>query len=658
MIRPMRQWKTVPFLATIAVLVCLAGIRDSTGKVFSQEQSRKNILVLYSLESTQPVYGRFLAGLDDALMDHSGPVDLFHEFMDVGRINDKSYLHSLKNHYKTKYASKNLALIITVGLAALDYIHREGSSVFPDVPFLSAAITAEHLTERNLNGKIPSVTGLLDVRGCIELILSLQPALENLYIVAGSNPLEQPGMGLLRRIQREYEGKLRFIYLANLSYDELMASVTKVPPGSAILFKTFLTDSRGESFTTRQMSIQLSETANCPVYGLFELIGYGIVGGSMVSYYQQGRAAGSLAYRLLFEENTGDPAPVIRVAPLQIVDEQQMVRWGIPERNVPEGYQIVNRVPSLWRDYRYHMIAAILFFLAQSTLIVSLLVQKKNRKSAEQKLLLAEREAQQRELQLLHADKMISLGTMASGIAHEINNPNNFISVNAPLLKKTWEGVVEVLDETAEGNGDLKIGRIPYSRAREQIPALLGGIMEGSERIRAIVRDMKEFINQSSPGMEEQVDLNSVVRSSLNLLSNKLNKSTRNLHVEYGKNIPLLKGNAQRLEQVVVNLLLNAAESLPDSEKAITVKTSYDGDRQLIDLTVTDEGCGIDPETLRRIFDPFFTTKREAGGTGLGLAISLSIVKAHGGRIQISSGEREGTTAVVELPATDASSNK
>ncbi|MEN6441834.1 MAG: ATP-binding protein, partial [Syntrophobacter sp.] len=316
------------------------------------------------------------------------------------------------------------------------------------------------------------------------------------------------------------------------------------------------------------------------------------------------------------------------------------------------------RVPSPWRDYKYHMVAAILFFLAQSALIISLLVQKKSRKTAEQRLLLAELEARQRELQLLHADKMISLGTMAAGIAHEINNPNNFISINAPLLKKTWEGVVEVLDETAEGNGEFRIGRVPYSRAREQIPALLNGIMEGSERIRTIVRDMKEFINQNSSGMEEQVDMNSVVKSSMNLLSNKLNKSTHNLYVEYGQNIPRLKGNSQRLEQVVLNLILNAAESLPDSEKAITVKTSYDSDRQLIELAVTDEGCGIAPETLRRIFDPFFTTKRETGGTGLGLAISMSIVKAHGGRILISSREREGTTATVELPPADGNNGQ
>lgn len=626
---------------------------------FSQEQPRKSILILYSYESTLPGNVRFLLGFDDVLKRlYSGPVDLFQEFMDLTRIDDKNYVSSLRNFYRNKYASKSLDLIITVAPPALDFILADGRQVFPGVPLLAAAISEEELAQRNLIGKVPAVTTVPGFRDNIELVLRLQPACKHLYIITGSNPPDNAVLGFMSDIQKDYEEKLSFTFISSLSHQELITTVSRLPENGAILFWAFLQDAKGVSFIPRQICNELSAAASCPIYGMYEYIGYGIIGGAMGSYHQQGRAAGDLAYRQLFEENTGAPAPVIKVAPLKMIDERQMIRWGIPERNVPEGYQIVNRVPSPWRDYKYHMVAAILFFLAQSALIISLLVQKKSRKTAEQRLLLAELEARQRELQLLHADKMISLGTMAAGIAHEINNPNNFISINAPLLKKTWEGVVEVLDETAEGNGEFRIGRVPYSRAREQIPALLNGIMEGSERIRTIVRDMKEFINQNSSGMEEQVDMNSVVKSSMNLLSNKLNKSTHNLYVEYGQNIPRLKGNSQRLEQVVLNLILNAAESLPDSEKAITVKTSYDSDRQLIELAVTDEGCGIAPETLRRIFDPFFTTKRETGGTGLGLAISMSIVKAHGGRILISSREREGTTATVELPPADGNNGQ
>jgi signal transduction histidine kinase len=650
--------KFILILSAVAVCVALTSPSIGSGSEFP-EQSRKSILIFYSFESTLPGNSRFLIGFYDALKrSYSGPVDLFQEFTDLGRKDDKDYVSSLRDFYRKKYASKSFDLIVTVNLPALDFILEEGRQVFPGIPLLAAAISEEDLAKRNLIGKVPAVTTFLDSRESIELVLRLQPKCRNLYIITGSSPPEKTLWSFLEDIQKDYKGKLCFIFLSNLSHRELITRVSRLPENSAILFTTLLQDTEGSSFVPRLVCNQLSEAANCPVYGLYEYIGYGIVAGAMGSFHQQGQTAGSLAFRLLFEKDGESQAPIIKVAPLKMVDERQMIRWGIPERNVPEGYEIVNRVPSLWRDYRYHMITAILFFLAQSVLIVSLLIQKRYRKTAEQNLLIAEREAREKAEQLIHADKMISLGVMAAGIAHEIHNPNNFISVNAPLLKKTWEGVVEVLDEAAEGDSELKIGRIPYSRAREQIPDLLNGIIEGSERIRTIVRDMKEFINQTSSGMEEQVDMNSVVRSSLNLLSNKLSKSTHNLHVEYGENVPRLKGNAQHLEQVAVNLILNAAESLPDSEKAITVKTTFDGDRHLICLTVTDEGRGINSETLGKIFDPFFTTKRETGGTGLGLAISLSIVKAHGGQILISSGEREGTTTVVELPAAGGNNSR
>ena len=263
----------------------------------------------------------------------------------------------------------------------------------------------------------------------------------------------------------------------------------------------------------------------------------------------------------------------------------------------------------------------------------------------------AEREAHEKEEQLLHADKMISLGTMAAGIAHEVHNPNNFILLNAPVLKMAWESALRRLDEYAEENGEFLIGELPYSRARTRIPTLLDGIIEGAERIRKIVREMKKFVSRKHSGDNERVDINAVLKSSLNLLASKLKKSTDNLLVEYGENIPVVEANAQRLEQVAINLILNGAESLKDKKGLLSVRTYYEPERAGVVVEVRDEGIGIEPENLKRVFDPFFTTKRETGGTGLGLAISQRIIEAYGGRIVIVSTPGEGTTAVLELPA-------
>lgn len=263
----------------------------------------------------------------------------------------------------------------------------------------------------------------------------------------------------------------------------------------------------------------------------------------------------------------------------------------------------------------------------------------------------AEKQAQEREAQLLQADKMISLGIMASGVAHEINNPNNFIGINAPLLKDAWESVLEALDDHFQGDEEAMVGNLPYSRLRQHVPNLTRGIIVGSDRIKTIVRDMKDFLSQKASGMENRVDIGVVLQTSLSMLSNVLAKRTAHLRVVQGQDLPLVFGNPHRLEQVLINLLINAAEALPDRAKAIVVETAFDAGRGLVLVRVRDEGCGIAPQHLPMIFDPFFTTKRESGGTGLGLGISRNIARAHGGDLSFTSRPGQGTTATLELPA-------
>ena len=162
---------------------------------------------------------------------------------------------------------------------------------------------------------------------------------------------------------------------------------------------------------------------------------------------------------------------------------------------------------------------------------------------------------------------------------------------------------------------------------------------------------MREFVSRKSSGETEMVDINGVLRSSLNFMASKLSKATDNLLVEYGKNIPAVEANAQRLEQVAINLILNGVEALTDKGRLLSVRTCYEPERAMVGLEVRDNGSGIEPEHLKRVFDPFFTTKRETGGTGLGLSISQKIVEAYGGRIMFVSTPGGGTTAILELPA-------
>jgi PAS domain S-box-containing protein len=268
-----------------------------------------------------------------------------------------------------------------------------------------------------------------------------------------------------------------------------------------------------------------------------------------------------------------------------------------------------------------------------------------------------EEQAKLHQQQLMQAGKMVALGTLVSSVAHEINNPNNFIMLNAPLLKETWERVLPILDEYYEEKGSFAIGGMRYPEMRERIPRLLSGITDGSKRIQQIVEDLRDFVRRDASDMSQPVDVNAVLRSAISLLSNMINKSTSHFSVRYAEKLPVLKGNSHRLEQVIINLIQNACQSLPDVRGAISLSTAYDEKTSCIVVKVQDEGVGIPPDVLPRIAEPFFTTKPGSGGIGLGLSISSRIIKEHGGTLVFASEPGKGTTAEIILPGIRANHN-
>jgi C4-dicarboxylate-specific signal transduction histidine kinase len=149
-----------------------------------------------------------------------------------------------------------------------------------------------------------------------------------------------------------------------------------------------------------------------------------------------------------------------------------------------------------------------------------------------------EDDARTHQQQLMQAGKMVALGTLVSSVAHEINNPNNFIMLNAPLLFDAWESGKPILEEYYEKNGDFLIGGMPYTEMRENIPALFSGILDGSKRIKQIVEDLRYFARRDTSDMTQSVDVNAVLKSAITLLSNMIMKSTARFSINYGENLP------------------------------------------------------------------------------------------------------------------------
>ncbi len=262
-----------------------------------------------------------------------------------------------------------------------------------------------------------------------------------------------------------------------------------------------------------------------------------------------------------------------------------------------------------------------------------------------------EEETSRQQQYLIRADKMISLGLLVSGVAHEINNPNSIALLNLPLLTRSWESAKPILDEFYEENGDFAIGGIEYSEMRNRLPRICHDLEESAMRIKQIVVDLKDYARQESSGQMEPVNITEVVKSGVRLTSNSIHKSTKRFVTNYASGSLMVKANKQRLTQVIINLIQNSCEAMSDTELSLEITTRYNKEIAGVEISIKDEGTGIAPEDLKQVTDPFFTTKRSIGGTGLGLSVSAGIVKEHNGVMHFYSEPGKGTEVVVVFPA-------
>ncbi|CRL99690.1 Sporulation kinase E [Pseudomonas sp. 24 E 1] len=261
------------------------------------------------------------------------------------------------------------------------------------------------------------------------------------------------------------------------------------------------------------------------------------------------------------------------------------------------------------------------------------------------------------ESQLVQSEKLASLGQLAAGVAHEINNPVGFISSNLSTLDGYFNQLQQILDayqraETLiappEQRDQLKALRtdLELEFLKEDIPILIKESKEGIGRVVQIVKDLKNFSRVDNDQTWQFANLQQGIDSTLNIVASEL-KYKADVVKNYGA-LPEIECLASQLNQVVMNLVINAAQAMGPERGTITISNGVEGDN--IWLEVADNGCGIAPDAVQKIFDPFFTTKPVGEGTGLGLSLSYGIVKKHHGDISVSSELGKGTKFRVVLP--------
>ena len=255
------------------------------------------------------------------------------------------------------------------------------------------------------------------------------------------------------------------------------------------------------------------------------------------------------------------------------------------------------------------------------------------------------------EKQLIQSEKMASLGVLVSSIAHEINNPNSFIKFNLPILKDYIKEVMPFVDTYAKKHPDLEIGHMAYPEFRKDILNLLDNIAHGSERINSFVSNLKEFSQLKDWVDEQWIDLNSVIEKVLSICQVQLVKSVNAFTAHLPEDPPPVWTDPTALEQILLNLLVNAAQAAEKNDSRIDLNVKiFDSWLDHTILEIKDNGCGIDQKAIPKIFDPFYTTKSDAGGTGLGLYVTHNLVQSLRGRIDVESAPGKGSTFRICLP--------
>jgi PAS domain S-box-containing protein len=357
--------------------------------------SKKNVLLLhsgsYEAASSLVMDPIFVKGFREAGLD---PNSLHFDFMDFAKHPDPSYRREFLQYLGRKYEKYPIDLIIALHLSALRFLVEEGKNLFPGVPVINVIadpeffVNEDHRTAqvhliRSL--KRPFVILPFSTGGdpTVKTILNLQPETLSLVVIAGTDPIDRGLENIVRRNLRAWQGRLQIEYFSGLLLEEVLERVATLPPKTAILYTVFGADPR-RAYRNPDVLQRVSKAANAPVFGLYDtLLGKGIVGGVMTDHGHEAKRAVQLGLEILRGRQPTESVTISPASLIPIFDWEQLNRWKMDEKMLPPGSIVLNRPRTLWTEYKEWVLGAVAVFLAQTMLVIGLLVQRNLKKKAE-----------------------------------------------------------------------------------------------------------------------------------------------------------------------------------------------------------------------------------------------------------------------------------
>lgn len=585
------------------------------------------VLVLYSDNRLLPANVFFDGSLREMLASRPGqPIECFSEFLDEVRFPAR-HDERMRDLLGAKYRDPPPDVIVAFAPPSLDFCLRHGRQLFPAVPIVFAAIGSTRSAGSEVAPRVTGVRPSFDAPATLRLALRLHPRTRQVFVVASSDGADSTASavgGSGSTVLRESEFRTPFHRLASRPLPALLEALSRLPDNSVVIDLAAGENSPGSTITPHEAAERMARASRAPIYSPRDpLTGYGLVGAVTTPMDEIGRAAAAMVLQVLFRDDPDELPPVQALAATPIVDWRQLRRWGIRKSLLPSGTIVRFQPPSFWRQHLVLVITTGALFLLQSGLILALVLQSRRRRRAEQ-------EAQRRRQELAHMTRVATVGELTASLAHEINQPL------AAILSNAQAGQRLLASGTSDG---------------QEIREILSDIVADDQRAGEVIRRMRALLRkgESDPTI---LDANALVAEVVALVHGEMILHNVSLSLDLSPVPPLVHGDRVQLQQVLLNLMMNAMEAMketPGTIRRLVVRTTPNG--RSVRVAVEDSGAGIPPDKLEQVFEPFVTTKPQ--GLGLGLAICRSIIQEHGGRIGSANNPGRGTTFWFTLPAAE-----
>lgn len=614
--------KVAASVMVIAASLCSVARAEIAGI----EQAARRVLILFPFDQRLPSVNIVGEAVTKQLRQSSSPkIDVFSDYLDLSRFQGEDYREQVAAFLAQKYRTTQLDVVVALGPPALDFIRDYRKQIAPRAKIVFGLVSSPPLNSSN---DIVGVRSEFDLGKTLNLAQRLQPDARRIVVVNGVSDFDRTWETKARELLAPLTPQYETTYLSGMAIDDMLQAVSRLDDDAIILLLTVYRDKTGRSFVPLEVGQQIVEAAGAPSYSPYDsAIGLGAVGGYTETFEAVGASLGKLALDVLSGKSDA-PEDRLNESLSFRVDARQLKRWNLVESNLPPGTILLYDEKTVWEEYGYFIAAAAAVIVLQSVLLGALYIQGTRRRRTEAALKESELQSQTQRREIAHMSRVLILGELTGAIAHELNQPLTAILANA-------EAALMMLDRDAP---DV-----------EEALAALSDIVENDNRASKVIQRLRGLLKKDE-GRWELIDVNDVVRSTQALVHSELINRAIKTKVELADEISPVSGDPIQLQQVTLNLMMNAMDAVAlvdPARREIIVSTRVTANGS-VEVAVSDNGSGIPLSDQSRLFQPFFTTK--AHGLGLGLSICSNILTSHGGKLSLVAKEEGGALASFSLP--------